>query len=157
MPMSITAAPGFTMSARRNFGLPTTTSTASARRERAATERVMWWHTVTVAPSAISMKAAGLPTISEWPTITTSSPCSCSPVALISSTVAAAVNGARARSLETMSPMVGGESPAVEVQRHGTLQDHAEHVVVIVHRQQPGLALVLGELGRPRLLFEPEA
>ena len=29
------------MSARRNFGLPTATSTASARRECAATERVM--------------------------------------------------------------------------------------------------------------------
>ena len=65
IPMSITAAPGLTMSARRNFGLPTATSTASARRECAATERVMWWHTVTVAPSAISMNAAGFPTISE--------------------------------------------------------------------------------------------
>ena len=41
MPMSITAAPGLTMSACRNFGLPTATSTASARRECAATDRVM--------------------------------------------------------------------------------------------------------------------
>jgi len=52
-----------------------------------------------VAPSAISRNAAGFPTISEWPTITTSSPCKFRPVALINSTDAAAVHGASARSL----------------------------------------------------------
>ncbi|MNC90441.1 hypothetical protein D3C83_65410 [compost metagenome] len=41
MPMSMTAAPGLTMSACRKWGLPTATRTASARRECAATERVM--------------------------------------------------------------------------------------------------------------------
>ncbi len=54
---------------------------------------------VTVAPSAISMNAAGLPTISEWPTITTSRPCRFKPVDLMSSTEAAAVHGTSAASL----------------------------------------------------------
>ena len=51
---------------------------------------------MTVAPSAISMKAAGFPTISEWPTTTTSMPSIFMPVALIISTEAAAVQGASA-------------------------------------------------------------
>ena len=51
MPMSMTAAPGLTMSALISRGLPTATNSASARRAWAATERVMWWQTVTVAPS----------------------------------------------------------------------------------------------------------
>src|SRR4030095_9492366 len=138
--MSMTAAPGLTMSACRKRGLPTATSTASARRECAATERVRWWQTVTVAPSAISMNAAGLPTISECPTITTSSPCSVSPVALISSTDAAA--GARGQrqvvvddvadrggvhALDVLERMDrGSKRPSVNVRRHGALQDDAE-------------------------------
>ena len=96
MPMSMTAAPGLTMSAVSRPGTPTATRTTSARRVCAATERVIWWQTVTVAPSAISMKAAGFPTISEWPTTTTSIPSIFMPVALIISTEAAAVQGASA-------------------------------------------------------------
>ncbi len=59
---------------------------------------VMWWHTVTVAPSDSSRKAMGLPTISEWPITTTLRPSSFRPVRLRSSTEAAAVHGASATS-----------------------------------------------------------
>ena len=66
------AAPGcHTSLLSPDRGGPTATKTASARRECTATCRVMWWQTVTVAPSPIIRKAMGLPTISECPITTT--------------------------------------------------------------------------------------
>src|SRR5688572_5070500 len=40
------------------------------------------------------------------------------------------------------------------MRRHRALQDHAQHVAVVVHRQQSRFALLLTELAWPRLLFE---
>src|ERR1041385_6175286 len=157
MPISMTAAPGFTMSAFRNFGLPTATMTASARLECAATERVRWWHTVTVAPSAISMNAVGLPTISEWPTTTASSPCRARPVGLISSPAGAAADGARRRvpAFEVFRGVKRrGKRRAVVVRGDGPLQDHAENVRVVVHGDEPELAFFLRHRARPGLMFE---
>ena len=39
----------------------------------------------------------------------------------------------------------GRERAAVDVLRHGTLQDHAEHAGIVVHRDEPGLAFLLRE------------
>ena len=40
------------------------------------------------------------------------------------------------------------------MRRNRPLQDDAEHVAVVVHRQQAGLALLLREVVRPGLLLE---
>ena len=58
------------------------------------------------------MKAIGLPTISECPITTTSSPFRPKGVRFSSSTEASAVQGARSRSLYTMLPILAGCIPS---------------------------------------------
>jgi hypothetical protein len=50
----------------------------------------------------------------------------------------------------------GGERPAVNVRRHRALQDHAEHVGIVVHRDDARLAFLLGQRVRPDLFLEAE-
>ena len=49
------------------------------------------------------------------------------------------------------------ERAAVDVPGHRALQDDAQHTGVVVHGDEPRLALLLGECGRPRLLLEAKA
>ena len=76
MPTSITTAPGLMWSAPIRCGLPTATTTMSARRVCGATSRVSMWQSVTVAICSASSSAMGLPAISLAPTTTASAPAS---------------------------------------------------------------------------------
>ena len=89
------------------------------------------------------MKAAGLPTISEWPIITTSRPCRLRPVALMSSTEAAAVHGTsagvvvddvadrgRVHALDVLEWVDRrGQRAAVDVLRDRPLENDSEHAL----------------------------
>jgi len=45
----------------------------------------------------------------------------------------------------------------VNLARHGTLENHAEHVRVVVHRDDARFAFLLRQITRPELLVEPNA
>ena len=77
MPTSITVAPGLHHLGRRPAaGCPTAATSTSARRHTSPRSRVREWQTVTVAFSASSSEATGLPTRSLRPTTTASAPSS---------------------------------------------------------------------------------
>ena len=116
MPTSITAAPGFTMSAVISRGLPTAATRMSARRQWSARSAERLWQMVTVAsppgPFAASRSASGLPTMSLRPTITTCRPAVSSPASRIMRCTPAAVQGMnRGRPCES-SPAFSGWKPS---------------------------------------------
>jgi hypothetical protein len=70
MPTSTTTAPGFTHSPGTRPGLPTATTSSSARSTCERSSAVKRWQTVTVAPASNSSSAIGRPTRFEAPTTT---------------------------------------------------------------------------------------
>ena len=95
MPTSITIAPGLIQSPRTISGLPIAAISMSARRHTAGKSRVLEWAMVTVAFSASSNCATGLPTILERPITTASMPASEGCTVLASITQAIGVHGTR--------------------------------------------------------------
>ena len=97
MPTSITTAPGFTISAVINLGLPAAEMSTSAVRVSEPSSGVYLLVEITVASSRMSSTTTGLPTMLLAPTHTHRVPGSSTPVDSIISMTASAVQGTRLR------------------------------------------------------------
>src|SRR6266852_6193014 len=95
-PTSMTIAPGLIQSPRTISARPAATYSRSARRHTAGICRVREWAMVTVAFSASSSWASGLPTMLERPTTTASQPASEGETVLVSRMQPSGVQGTSA-------------------------------------------------------------
>ena len=112
MPTSITAAPGFTISAVTMRGCPTALTTTSARRTKSARFSVREWQMVTVQFSRSSIMARGFPTMFERPTTTAFAPDSGTPASFRSRTQPAGVHGSSGARPRSSRPALIGWKPS---------------------------------------------
>ena len=116
MPTSITTAPGLTKSRSISRARPTAAISTSARAQTARRSRVREWQIVTVAFSASSSCAIGLPNRFERPTTTASAPSSSTPVSREQLHHArAACTGAARAGRATSRPALTGVSPSTSL------------------------------------------
>src|ERR1019366_2625031 len=115
MPTSITTAPGLMKSRSISRARPTAAISTSARAQTSRRSRVREWQTVTVAFSASSSWAIGLPNRLERPTTTASAPSSSTPVSASSSRTPEGVDGGSPGRPSASSPALTGVSPSTSL------------------------------------------
>src|SRR3989338_8255183 len=115
IPTSITIAPALIHSPLISPALPTATIKTSALltwSSNLPTLDVPIWQTVTVANFSNNKRDKGLPTISLWPTTTTSLPYKSIPAALSNSITAAGVQGSISEAPNKILPILTGCIPS---------------------------------------------